>query len=281
MELRFCARRLAASSPRSSASHFLRDRFFTPTSTLVPPRGTPPSLSLTMRVSALALAAVCFSADAFTTVPSFAHTLHRTTLLKAADLHEFDFILQEGGDRVVENALTKTTRRRVIVPGSPDDSRAIQLTSTMTPSYANEEEMVEYMEEPTLDEDEYDYTEQLNKIQQYDEGRQGFNMNEYVKNADFGDLVVTLAIPSIIAFVGIRFASGKVYNYLEDKADVTLNSFAKEMLYHDGDFEEMKLCKDDYARKLTWLGPKRNEAMLKRYLEVYAKKKTVSPQSIR
>ena len=134
-----------------------------------------------------------------------------------------------------------------------------------------------------LGDDEYDYTEQLNKIQQFDDQQQsrGFNLNEFMKNADIGDIVVTLAIPTIIAFVGIRFASGKVYNYLEGKADTTLDSFATEMMYHDGDFEEMKMCKDDYSRRLSWLGPKKNNAMLKRYLETYSKKKTVSPQSIR
>jgi len=234
----------------------------------------------TMRVSPLALAALTASVNAFTTVPSFT-TRRASTFLKAADLHEFDYILQEGDDHVVENALQKTTRRRVVIPGSPDDSRAIQMTSSFPQSYANEEEATQERDEAMLEDDEYDYTEQLNKIQQYDEERQGFNLNEYMKNADFGDLVVSLAIPAVIAFVGLRFASNKVYNYLEQKADTKLDGFASELIYHDGDFEEMKLCKDDYSRRLAWMGPKRNNAMLKRYLEAYAKKKTVSPQSIR
>lgn len=237
-----------------------------------------------MRVSTLAVAALTLSVDGFTSVPSFTTTRRAASLLKATkDLHQFDFILQEGDDHVVENAL-HTTRRRVVVPGSSaDDSRAIQMTSaaSFSPSYANEEEATEERDEPMLGDDEYDYTEQLNKIQQYEEESQRFNLNEYMKNADFGDLVVTLAIPSIIAFVGARFAYNKVYKYLDEKSDVTLDSFANEMIYHDGDFEEMKMCKDDYARKLAWMGPKRNDAMLKRYLQVYAKKKTVSPQSIR
>jgi hypothetical protein len=52
------------------------------------------------------------------------------------------------------------------------------------------------------------------------------------------------------------------------------------MLYHDGDFDEMKLCYQDYKRKLVWMGPNRKPAMLKRYLESYVKKKTVSPAAI-
>ena len=52
------------------------------------------------------------------------------------------------------------------------------------------------------------------------------------------------------------------------------------MLYHDGDFDEMKLCYSEYKRKLVWMGPNRKPAMLKRYLEDFAKKKTVSPAAI-
>lgn len=52
------------------------------------------------------------------------------------------------------------------------------------------------------------------------------------------------------------------------------------MLYHDGDFDEMKLCYQDYKRKLVWMGPNKKAAMLKRYLASYSKKKTVSPAAI-
>jgi hypothetical protein len=238
-----------------------------------------------MKVSPLALTALLSLSlvDGFT-APLFAATRTRAqSPLLASNLHEFDFILQEGGegDRLIKNALETTTRQRVILPGSPDDSRAIQMTSSFAQSDIGTEQQEQ--EEEMLGDDEYDYTEQLNKIQQFDDQQQsrGFNLNEFIKNADIGDIVVTLAVPTIIAFVGIRFVSGKVYNYLEDKADTTLDSFASEMMYHDGDFEEMKMCKEDYSRRLSWLGPKKRNAMLKRYLEVYAKKKTVSPQSIR
>jgi hypothetical protein len=235
-----------------------------------------------MRVSALALAALTLSAtitNAFV-VPSFARPASKS--LKSAKLHEFDHLLQEGEH--IANALTKTTRHRVVIPGSPDDSRAIQMTSTQrAATFPGAPSMDNDIEEAEEDVDEYGdmYTEQLNKIQEYESERKGFNLNEYLKNSDMGDIIVTLAIPSVIAIVGLRFVYGKVFNFLEEKADVTLVSFAKEMIYHDGDFEEMKMCKDDYARRLAWMGPKRNDAMLKRYLEVYAKKKTVSPQSIR
>lgn len=244
-----------------------------------------------MRVSPLAVAALLASSpsvDSFTSLTTRRKVRNSFSQHQATpsnnNLHEFDFCLQEGNipDVVVQNAFEK---RRVVVPGSPNDSRAITMTSSTSTfpgsSYANQEEATEERDEPMLGDDEYDYSEQLSKIEQYKEEQSGFSLKEYVKNADVGDLVVTFAIPGIIAYVGIRFAYNKVYNYLEEKSDTTLDSFASEMVYHDGDFEEMKMCKDDYSRRLTWMGPKRNDAMLKRYLEAYAKKKTVSPQSIR
>merc|ERR1712003_219178 len=53
------------------------------------------------------------------------------------------------------------------------------------------------------------------------------------------------------------------------------------MIYHDGNEEEMRMCYGDYGRQLLWMGPRKNDAMIKRYLQAYAKKRTVSPQSIR
>jgi len=67
--------------------------------------------------------------------------------------------------------------------------------------------------------------------------------------------------------------------YLAKQED-TLASYANEMVYHDGDFEEMKMCHSDYRRKMKlFVGPKKL-VMLKRFLEVYAKKKPVSPQAV-
>ena len=235
-----------------------------------------------MRVSAVAVSALLATpANAFV-VPSFARRPVSSCTLKAANLHEFDYLLQEGGDNVVQNAVQKTTRRRVVMPGSPDDTRAIQMTSSAT-FEPSSDEFDSTLEQEVEEDDEYAdiYSEQLNKIKEYDQEKTGFNLNQFLKESDFGDIVVTLAIPGIIAFVAIRFASGKVYTALEGRADKTLDSFASEMIYHDGDFEEMRMCKDDYSRRLVWLGPKRSDAMLKRYLQTFAKKKTVSPQSIR
>jgi hypothetical protein len=67
---------------------------------------------------------------------------------------------------------------------------------------------------------------------------------------------------------------------VKDTTKSTLDNFAKEMIYHDGDFDEMKMAVADYSKRLLWMGPAKKDKMLKKYLEVYAKKKTVSPKSI-
>jgi hypothetical protein len=97
---------------------------------------------------------------------------------------------------------------------------------------------------------------------------------------DVQDLVVTFAVPGLLAFVSGRWIYNRIAGRVGKNADDSLDSFAREMIVHDGNIDEMKLCIADYKKKLVWMGPKRNDALLKRYLEQYAKKKTVSPQAI-
>jgi hypothetical protein len=98
---------------------------------------------------------------------------------------------------------------------------------------------------------------------------------------DLQDIVSTLIIPSIALFAGGRWVYNRAANRIGESIGDQLDSFASEMIYHDGDFEEMKLCQSDYSKKLVVLGPRKTPAMLKRYLALYAKKRTVSPQAIR
>jgi hypothetical protein len=100
------------------------------------------------------------------------------------------------------------------------------------------------------------------------------------QNMDFQDIVLTLVVPSILLFVAGRWTYNRISTKIQNKLDITLDSFAEEMIYHDGDFEEMKLCVADYGKKLLYLGPKKRDRMVKRYLEAYAKRKTISPQTI-
>lgn len=97
---------------------------------------------------------------------------------------------------------------------------------------------------------------------------------------DFAAFFVKIFIPVVAGGVAARWTYGKARGYLSRRAEDSLMSYANEMVYHDGDFEEMRMCHNDFATKLVWLGPMKTDRMIKAYLEVYAKKKVVSPQSI-
>lgn len=199
-----------------------------------------------------------------------------TTRISArTNLHEFDYLLGESLDlqQVNQNVVS---RRRIHL----NDDRATVLTSTTFAQPGTEEETL-------LDEESDPFAEigleqanpQLEKVQ----NDQSFSqrVETKLKTMDLSDIVATLVIPSIAVFAGGRWVYNRAANRVGKSFDDLLDSFASEMVYHDGDFEEMKLCQTDYSKKLVVLGPRKTQAMLKRYLQLYAKKKTVSPQSIR
>jgi hypothetical protein len=123
---------------------------------------------------------------------------------------------------------------------------------------------------------------QIGKIHQFQEQKQkGLDLESRLKQMDLQDIVVTFILPAVAVFAALRWTFNRVANKVEANADATLESFANEMIYHDGDYDEMKLCVSDFSRRLVWMGPAKTDAMLKRYLQTYAKKKTVSPRAIR
>lgn len=199
-----------------------------------------------------------------------------TTRISArTNLHEFDYLLGESLDlqQVKQNVLS---RRRIHL----NDDRATVLTSTTFAQPGTEEDTL-------LDEESDPFAEigleqaspQLEKVQKDQSFSQ--RVETKLKTMDLSDIVATLVIPSIAVFAGGRWVYNRAANRVGKSFDDLLDSFASEMVYHDGDFEEMKLCQTDYSKKLVVLGPRKTQAMLKRYLQLYAKKKTVSPQSIR
>jgi hypothetical protein len=224
--------------------------------------------------------------------------------LKASS--EFDFILQEGAH--VENALIQKTMKKGIntnyIIGIPDSSAAATLTSSVT--FEEASGMASDMEGENVEGDSFNYLsdetqegETLNsdprvaeiirkekqqmamKSQPSDTTPLSVKTLNYLKGKDFGEIFFTVLVPVIGGYYFVKKAYEKVSEQVETKADDTLDAYANEMIYHNGDFEEMKLAHLDYGKKLMFLGPKKNDAMLKRYLEFYAKKVTVSPQAIR
>lgn len=182
-----------------------------------------------------------------------------------ADLHQFDDVWQEESSS--SSTMPLSSRRSVAI----GNERTIVMASTGAfPGAPIEQE----------EDDPYAIDNHLGKFDQYQEQAETRTFESRLKNMDFQDFVLTLAIPSVLAFVSGRYVYNRIAGRVRTDAGDKLDSFAKEMIYHDTDMDEMKLCIADYKTKLVWMGPKRNDAMLKRYLEQYAKKKTVSPQAI-
>jgi hypothetical protein len=227
-----------------------------------------------MRISTLAVASVSLLAansDAFR--PINLSSRQFTALNSQHKLHEFEYLLGENSQAQTHQQIR--SRRRIHL----QDERATVLTSTTFAQPGFEEDMFEEAD-PYAEVGLEEANPQMAKIQQQNEGVSS-RMEEKLKTMDLQDIVATLILPSIVGFAALRWGYNKVEKRVTVSLDATLDSFASEMIYHDGDFEEMKLSHSDYSKKLLVLGPKKTSAMLKRYLQLYSKKRTVSPQAIR
>lgn len=235
-----------------------------------------------MRVTAAALASLSVlftTTDAFRPLHVSRSTTSRIALKSQNKLHEFDYLLGENSDGQAGQQFR--SRRRIYL--NDDSGTVLASTTIAAPAGMEEEAIAEAVQEevdPYAEIGLEEATPQLTKIQDTD---QSFStkIENKLKTMDLQDVVSTLIIPSIIAFAGLRWGFNKVAGRVSDSKDATLDDFASELIYHDGDFEEMKLCHSDYSKKLMWLGPKKTDIMLQRYLELYSKKRTVSPQAIR
>jgi hypothetical protein len=231
-----------------------------------------------MKVQTAALVAwTLASVDAFV-VPS-------TSFVRSAGLqvangnNEFEYLLNENG---LSNNLAPRTRRVM----NPTSQKIVQLTSAAVASPTDEEIDAEYdigeeAEEEILADSASEEFEGDSKLSTYQEAEGVNKFQSWLKQADFQEVAWTLVIPTFLALGGIKWGLGKANVKLSGSAQQGLESFANEMIYHDGNFDEMQLCKLDWDGRLTWLGPSKKKRMLKIYLEDYAKRKPVSPQAIR
>jgi hypothetical protein len=227
-----------------------------------------------MRVSTVALASLSLLSDNIDAFSPIQFSRSSTVLRNTDKLHEFDFLLTENSEGNIQQQ--SRSRRRIYL----NDDSATVLASTTFAAPGMEEEAAQEEVDPYAEIGLEQINPQALKIQEQDMSMSQ-KVENRLKNMDLQDVVSTLVIPSIIAFAGLRWGYNKVAGRVSDSKDSTLDDFARELIYHDGDFEEMKLCHSDYGKKLVWLGPQKTQAMLKRYLELYAKKRTVSPQAIR
>ena len=233
-----------------------------------------------MRVAASAvvsLALLSANSDAFRPL-HFSSSVRQATAISALkNLHEFDYLL---GEQSQSQQLQSVSRRRINLR----DERATVLTSSTFAAPGDVEDTLVEEEQATYDpyaDVGIEQEPQLVKIQQTKEQSVTQRFESKLKTMDLQDVISTLIIPSILVFVAGRWSYNKVSARVVDATETTLDSFASEMIYHDGDFEEMKMCHGDYSKKLLFLGPKKTQTMLKRYLALYSKKRTVSPKSIR
>lgn len=185
---------------------------------------------------------------------------------------EFGYLLQESDS--VSLPPPASTSRRSSASTTSINPNAVQLTSSTAFPGANP-----YAEEEQ-EKDPYAISDGQSRLQQYQEQRQGgTSLSDRFQSMDFQDLVITLFIPGLLAFVGGRWCFNRARGRVAESADQLLDRFARELLYHDGDVDEMQACVKEYRSKWV-LGPQRSTALLKRYLETYAKQRKVSPQAI-
>lgn len=208
----------------------------------------------------------------------------------SSSLHEFDHLLREYTNQEQQQQQVQkqqNTRRRVALTDSFDTRKTVLVSSTATtvgfPGPSLQDDIAE-MDAAAAATAEDPYANALEagmgKIEQFQEQKQRNTLEAKIKSMDLQDIIITFIIPGIAVFAASRWVFNKVGGKVAANADEILDNFAREMIVYDGDFTEMELCVKDYKNKLVWMGPARNDAMLKRYLENYAKKKTVSPQAI-
>lgn len=209
--------------------------------------------------------------DCFT-IPTIRTTIIRNNIHRlnvgdhAKNVHEFDYLLREVSSNDEKFFEPAVSRRQIALTDSYDIRR-----TTLASSFPMTTSAAELQQEAETDASDDPYAnvlgEQVGKIQKFQEQKETTTIESRLKSMDLQDIILTLFIPGVIAFVGFRWVFNRASGKVSENKEMILDSFAKEMLYHDGDYKEMELCINDYKKKLVWMGPLKNDAMLKSYLE--------------
>lgn len=249
------------------------------------PHRTSMKFSAAVLVSALMLESC--SAWVSQTTASLSRTRSATTILRQVPLEnnemfDLDALLTEGGPSRTSSVSSSFSRRRIVLPSTSSDERTTILASAFPAP--NEQQTADESVGGGAD-DPYAnaFDSQMQKINTYTEQKEpkkAPSFEDRLKNMDLQDIISTVIVPSIVVFAAGRWVYNRAATRVAENSDATLDAFAREMTYHDGDFDEMKLCYGDYSRKLAYLGPTKREAMLHRFLEAYAKTKTITPKAI-
>eukprot|EP00545_Synedropsis_sp_CCMP1620_P005428 CAMPEP_0119007140 /NCGR_PEP_ID=MMETSP1176-20130426/2794_1 /TAXON_ID=265551 /ORGANISM="Synedropsis recta cf, Strain CCMP1620" /LENGTH=462 /DNA_ID=CAMNT_0006959215 /DNA_START=30 /DNA_END=1418 /DNA_ORIENTATION=- len=234
-----------------------------------------------MKVQTIALLAwTVASTEAFVFPAKSFVARSSNSALQAEVSNEFEYLLNENG--AAQNSLSPRTRRVM----NPTAQKIVQLTSSAAVASPTDAEIdMEYdigedAEEEILANSAAEDFDGDAKLSTYQEAEGTNKFTSWIKQADFQEIAWTLFVPSLLALGALKWGVGKANVSLSGSAQDGLESFANEMIYHDGNFDEMQLCKLDWDGRLTWLGPTKKKRMLSHYLEDYAKRKPVSPQAI-
>jgi len=247
------------------------------------------------------LLALTLNVDGFTTPSNFVRPNMAQKMMND-DAALFDSLLSEGGNQFAQNK-QQNTRSRIVLPESSSAPGEVMMTSSLVaptmPTYDSDDMMAEEMEAATAEDDflsegqtselapapsqavpRYQPPAVKRKIFGIRFTDSGETLSSRLENKDYAGIITSYIVPITVLAVGAVWSGKQVLTKYNTKMDSVVASYADEMVYHDGDFEEMQMCHNDYLKRLVTLGPQKKSKMLNSYLEVYAKKKPVSPQAI-
>lgn len=235
-----------------------------------------------VKFSTVCLLSIPASTHAF--VAPRSRVLERTFIQSSSisDADFFDQVTSEGG-----NLQQKSNKRVAILPSATSQKVVRSISAVMEEQDVDTEITGEYDNENEGEEVVDNEYSELERQMQVEEFRQQYGLSKRKKKTkvqregprQVSDYVWDFALPVLGSAFVLSAAATTVSKKYKEQQKEALASYTNEMIYHDGDFEEMKMCQNAYRAKLG-PGPKRKK-MLTAYLEAYSKKKVVSPKAIR
>eukprot|EP00592_Proboscia_alata_P010455 CAMPEP_0194361544 /NCGR_PEP_ID=MMETSP0174-20130528/9109_1 /TAXON_ID=216777 /ORGANISM="Proboscia alata, Strain PI-D3" /LENGTH=441 /DNA_ID=CAMNT_0039133799 /DNA_START=258 /DNA_END=1583 /DNA_ORIENTATION=- len=223
----------------------------------------------------------------------------------SSDWSEFDSILGEGGSSSSSTSTTPTPSVRTAVltlPRTFDTAKAQQQVNFVSTAVV-EEPTTEEVEQAIGEMSRSDYEAMLNddfdesayyqtegddqfvgqmQMEEYvhPNDRKGNPITEMFREGSYNALLFKVGVPIIFSIWGLSKAVTKVRGEYWGKEEGILQSYAQEMVYHDGDFEELRLCHETYRTKMRFFPGNSKQKMITAFLTYHAKKVTVSPKAI-
>lgn len=205
------------------------------------------------------------------------------------NINEFEYLLNENGSSDI--SITPRTRR--IVKTLNHNHKKVNLVSSVAVP-VQEETVIEGFDENEAEseseasqEEGIIAAERQKKVEiarvkklKMKEPRPASPLQLWFKNSSAPEIASGLIVPTLLLLYGLT----KVWNRTSEKVtgntDEGLASFSNEMIHYIGNFENMEATKNDWSLKLAFLGPVKKKRMLTAYLDKYAERVPISPESI-